>query len=92
LKKLCFVFIFKLIFQSDIYYSKTAFVIFKMASDVQDGGRNSKKRYFIIVQYFCVLFFAISLYFCQQRKSIAYFVKLVQNGGSNGRLKSDFFA
>jgi hypothetical protein len=59
-----------------------------MATDVQDGGGNSKEHKFGIFQYFCVLFFAMSLYFCQQHESRAYFVKLGKNGGS----KLDFLA
>jgi hypothetical protein len=66
-----------------------------MASDVQDGGQNSKEHNFGIFQYYCVLFLAMRLYFCQQHESKEYyFVKLVKNGGSiqNGGSKSDFMA
>jgi hypothetical protein len=53
-----------------------------MASDGQDGGQNSKEHSFGFFQYFCIPFFAMSLYFCQQHGSRAYFVKLDKNGGS----------
>jgi hypothetical protein len=39
------------------------FLRFNMASDLQDGGRNSKEHNLVILQYFCVLFFAISFLF-----------------------------
>jgi hypothetical protein len=34
-----------------------------MASDVQDGGQNSKEHIFGIIQNFCVLFFGMILNF-----------------------------
>jgi hypothetical protein len=63
-----------------------------MASAVQDGCRNSNEHNFDIFQYYGVISFALSLYFCQQHKSRAFFVKLVKNGGSiqNGGSKSEY--
>jgi hypothetical protein len=45
------------------------FVRFKMASDVQYAGRNSKKSNLGILQYFYVLSSTMRLYFCQQHES-----------------------
>jgi hypothetical protein len=63
-----------------------------MASDVQDGGRKSREHNFEFWQYFFIKFFAISLYFDQQRDPNSYFAKIVKNGGSiqNGGSKSVF--
>jgi hypothetical protein len=63
-----------------------------MASDVQDGCRNSKKNNFGTVQHFCVLI--LHLFFREKHETRAYFIKLVKNAGSiqNGGYKSDFFA
>jgi hypothetical protein len=83
--------IFTLFFYLILHFNWTYFNFFvrnKMASDVQYGDRNSKEHNFEV----CFQFFAMSVYFRQQHKSKAYFVKLVKNGGSiqNGGSKLRF--
>jgi hypothetical protein len=90
----CVLFYSLSLFFSRAYFIEEKFYVrSKMASDVQYAGQNSKEYYLGIFKYFYVLLSTMPLYFCQQHKPRAYFVKWVKNGGSiqNGRSKSDFF-
>jgi hypothetical protein len=50
------------------FFLRFGFVLFRffvrlnMASDIQDGGRSSKIHKFEILQHFCILQFAMSLF------------------------------
>jgi hypothetical protein len=59
------------------------FVGFKMASDVQNGGRTAKKHDFEILKFFCILVFARDCIFVSNmNREHTYFVELVENGAS----------
>jgi hypothetical protein len=46
-----------------------------MAPEVEDGSGNSQEHSFGIFENFCIQFFEMSLYFCQQQETRAYFVR-----------------
>jgi hypothetical protein len=58
----------------------------------QVGCRKSRKHNFEIWQYFCIQYFAMSLYFDPQHDPNSYFAKIAKNGGSiqDGGSKSVF--
>jgi hypothetical protein len=69
-------------FDRTYFIEEKFFVTLKMAFDVQDGGRKSRKHNFEIWQHLCIRSFAMSLYFEQQHELNSYFVKLAKNGES----------
>jgi hypothetical protein len=74
-------FVLDLSFDQAFFRGEKFFVIFKMASNVQDGGLISRERNFEIWQHFDIQSF-MSLYFDQQHDPNLYFFKLTRDCGS----------
>jgi hypothetical protein len=87
-------FVFGLCLDRTYFIEEKFFVGFKIASDIQDGSRKSKKHNIEIWQHFCIQPFAMSLYFDQKHYPKSCFGKLAENGESmqDGGSKSESLA